>query len=76
MSATVSVEILMSNLFDKFYDECNFKDVELSWKLKGLLDELEFELIEVAKDRSTTEAKDIYNKGYDDGYDDAREDYC
>ena len=68
MSATYSVETLIAHRFDKFYDECEFQDIELSWKIKDFLDELELDMVEIAKDRSTTEAEDIYETGYNDGH--------
>jgi hypothetical protein len=76
MSATVSVEVLIANRFDKFYDECVFQGIELSWEFKQMLDQLEGDITDFAKDLSTTEAKNIYDKGYDDGYQAAEEDYC
>ena len=71
MSATYSVETLIAHRFDKFYDECEFQDVTLSWKIKDFLDELELDMVELAKDRSTTEAKKLYEEGYELGYENA-----
>lgn len=70
---TISIKEYIGNRFDKFYDDCEFKDVELSRKLTHFLEELEEDLIDLAKQNYTTEAEEIrqdaYNEGYEDGYD-------
>jgi flagellar biosynthesis/type III secretory pathway protein FliH len=78
MTATISVEETIGKQFDTFYQECKLQDIELSEKLKRLLQNLEGDTITEATSEYTTEYHTAYVEGYDDGrkegYDEGYED--
>jgi flagellar biosynthesis/type III secretory pathway protein FliH len=74
MTATISVEETIGKQFDTFYQECKLQDIELSEKLKRLLQNLEGDTITEATSEYTTEYHTAYVEGYDEGYEGGYED--
>jgi flagellar biosynthesis/type III secretory pathway protein FliH len=74
MTATISVEETIGKQFDTFYQECKLQDIELSEKLKRLLQNLEGDTITEATSEYTTEYHTAYVEGHDEGYEGGYED--
>lgn len=68
MAVTISVEETIGKQFDTFYQECKLQDIELSEKLKRLLQNLEGDTITEATSEYTTEYHTAYVEGHDEGY--------
>jgi flagellar biosynthesis/type III secretory pathway protein FliH len=68
MTVTISVEDTIGKQFDNFYQECKLQDIELSEKLKRLLQNLEGDTITEATSEYTTEYHTAYVEGHDEGY--------
>jgi flagellar biosynthesis/type III secretory pathway protein FliH len=74
MTVTISVEDTIGKQFDNFYQECKLQDIELSEKLKRLLQNLEGDTITEATSEYTTEYHTAYVEGHDEGYEGGYED--
>ena len=68
MSATVSIEEMIRQAFDKFHNEVQFGRVAMSETMLTLINELEKEVIELALQENTTEADEIHSMAFDEGY--------
>ena len=67
MVATRSVEENIRIQFDRFYDECEFKNQELSDLMKQYLKALEENIVIEATSEYTSEYQEIYDEGYENG---------
>ena len=68
MSATYSAKELIQIAFDKFYNNINFDNLELSESIKTQLAYLEENVSSLALSTRTTEAEAIRDDAYEDGY--------
>jgi hypothetical protein len=72
MTVTISVKETIGKQFDIFYTECEFQDVELSAKLKRLLQNLEGDVYTEAESEYTTEYHAAWDEGYKEGFEDGK----
>jgi hypothetical protein len=72
MTVTISVKETIGKQFDIFYTECEFQDVELSAKLKRLLQNLEGDVYTEAESTYTTEYHAAWDEGYKEGFEDGK----
>lgn len=73
MAATVSIEEYITSRFDKFFNECEWQNIELSRDLTELIEELESDVIKLSLSKMTTESEAFYEEAYNDGYEAASE---
>jgi flagellar biosynthesis/type III secretory pathway protein FliH len=63
-SPTVSMEVLLNQAFDKFYNNIKFYEYPVNMCVKEELDNLEAAVYRLAKETRTTEMEDSYEDGY------------
>ena len=73
MTATISIEEMIAQEFDRFYKEVNLKDIQLSEELKSLLSILEEDSLTASTSQYSTEWEEAYEEGRDSGYEDGYE---
>jgi flagellar biosynthesis/type III secretory pathway protein FliH len=73
-SPTVSMEVLLNQAFDKFYNNIKFYEYPVNMCVKEELDNLEAAVYRLAKETRTTEMEDSYEDGFTAGIEAGGED--
>jgi flagellar biosynthesis/type III secretory pathway protein FliH len=77
MSITTSMEVMIQNHFNKFFEELKFQGIDLNRDLIKDIEDLEYNCIEVTKSQNSTEQEEWHDKGFDTGLDTGKEiGYC
>jgi len=69
MSITTSVGEYIGQRFDKLYETAKVEEFDISYELQLMLDSLEADVIQLSKQKSTTEAEEIREEAWERGYD-------
>jgi flagellar biosynthesis/type III secretory pathway protein FliH len=69
MSITTSIEEYIGQRFDKLYETAKLEGFDISYELQLMLDNLEADVIQLSKQKSTTEAEELQDAAWEHGYD-------